>query len=149
MAHTFLLESGKWMLEGNLIERDGTIIQVEGKILVTWNRTDWFNMVTKLRFPNADRPEIIMQYRGHLDSDERKYTFVVQHNIMGRVEGEGWIGPQSIVQRYWVLSDDKQRRTGFETQRQINDDVYLMTGAVMAGPSMVSAMESTLQRLPD
>ena len=95
------------------IEHNGVPITVKGKTLVSWNRTDWFGMVTKLLFPGGDREEIILQYRGHLNSDERQYTFILQHSELGRVEGEGWIAPQSIVQRYWVLGDERLRRTGF------------------------------------
>ncbi|MEG3842032.1 hypothetical protein, partial [Microcoleus sp. herbarium14] len=124
MAHTFLMESGQWTLEGSWIERNGVPITVKGKTLVSWNRTDWFSMVTKLVFPGGDREEIILQYRGHLNNDERQYTFVLQHSELGRVEGEGWIAPQSIVQRYWVLGDERQRRTGFDTLHRVDDNRY-------------------------
>lgn len=149
MAHTFLMESGQWTLEGNWIERNGLPIAVKGKTLVSWNRTDWFSMVTKLIFPGGDREEIVLQYRGHLDADERQYTFVLQHSELGRVEGEGWIAPQSIVQRYWVLGDERQRRTGFETLRRLDDNRYYHSSGVMAGHYLTTAMEATLERVPE
>ena len=61
MAHSFILESGKWNIAVNWLERNGMLITVKGKTIVTWNRTDWFSMVTKLIFPTQDREEIILQ----------------------------------------------------------------------------------------
>lgn len=143
------MESGQWALEGSWIERNGLPITVKGKTLVNWNRTDWFSMVTKLVFPGGDREEIVLQYRGHLDSDERQYTFVLQHSELGRVEGEGWIAPQSIVQRYWVLGDERQRRTGFETLHRIDDNRYYQSSGLMAGHYLTSVMEATIERQPE
>lgn len=146
MAHTFLMESGQWTLEGSWIERNGVPITVKGKTLVSWNRTDWFSMVTKLVFPGGDREEIILQYRGHLNSDERQYTFVLQHSELGRVEGEGWIAPQSIVQRYWVLGDERLRRTGFDTLHRVDDNRYYYSSGIMSGHYLTSTMEAILER---
>ncbi|MDX2096444.1 MAG: hypothetical protein SFW36_01595 [Leptolyngbyaceae cyanobacterium bins.59] len=148
MAHTFLLEIGRWTLEGNWLERDGMPITVRGKTLVGWARDDWFTMVTKLVFPNTDRQDISLQYRGRVDVGERQYTFVLQHSLLGRVEGEGWVAPDSIVQRYWVLGD-RQRRSGFETLYRINDNKYYLSSGIMAGHYLTSAMEATLERQPD
>ncbi len=146
VAHTFLMESGQWTLEGNWLDRDGMPIAFKGKTIVSWNRTDWFSMVTKLVFPGGDREDIILQYRGRLDTNERQYTFVLQHSELGRVEGEGWIGPDSIVQRYWVLNDDRQRRTGFDTLRHIDDNHYVQSSGLMTGHYLASAQEATLER---
>jgi len=121
-------------------------ITVKGKTLVSWNRTDWFGMVTKLVFPGGDREEIILQYRGHLNSDERQYTFVLQHSELGRVEGEGWIAPQSIVQRYWVLGDERLRRTGFDTLHRVDDNRYYYSSGIMSGHYLTSTMEAILER---
>jgi hypothetical protein len=149
VAHTFLMESGQWTLEGSWIERNGVPITVKGKTLVSWNRTDWFSMVTKLVFPGGEREEIILQYRGHLNSDERQYTFVLQHSELGRVEGEGWIAPQSIVQRYWVLGDERLRRTGFDTLHRVDDNRYYLSSGIMSGHYLTSTMEAILERLPE
>lgn len=144
MAHTFLLESGRWTLQGNWLERNGMPIIVKGKTLVAW-RENWFTMVTQLMFPDSDRENITFQYRGRLDVGERQYTFVLQHNLLGRVEGEGWIAPESIVQRYWVLGD-RQRRSGFETMHRLTDDQYYMSSSILAGHYLTSMMEVTLER---
>lgn len=148
MAHTFLIEAGRWTLQGNWLERDGMPIAVKGKTLVGWSRDNWFTMVTKLIFPGSDREDISLQYRGRLDGGERQYTFVLQHSLLGRVEGEGWVAPESIVQRFWVLGD-RQRRSGFETLRYIDDGKYYISSGIMAGHYLTSTMEATLERQPD
>ena len=120
-------------------------VSVKGKTLIVWGHDDWFTMVTKLSFPSTALDEIALQYRGRLTSGERQYTFVLQHSILGRVEGEGWVAPESIVQRYWVLGD-RQRRTGFETLYCVGDDKYHLSSGIMAGHYLTSAMEATLER---
>jgi hypothetical protein len=70
---------------------------------------------------------------------------VLQHTELGRVEGEGWIAPETIIQRYWALGD-KQRRTGFETLHRLEDDKYLWSSGIMSGHYLSSAMEATIER---
>ncbi|MDJ0735627.1 MAG: hypothetical protein QNJ47_16460 [Nostocaceae cyanobacterium] len=147
MAHTFLLEPGRWILQGNWLERNSMPIPVKGLSLVVWNRDNWFTMATKLIFPSSDRTEIALQYKGRLDGGERQYTFLLNHNILGQIEGEGWICPDTIVQRYWVLGD-RQRRTGFETLHRIDDDNYYLTSGILAGHFLDSTMEASLERQP-
>ena len=148
MSHTFLLESGRWTLQGNWLDRDAMPITVKGKILVVWSRDDWFTMVTKLIFPGGSRDEISFQYRGRFNADERQYTFVLLHSSLGRVEGEGWVAPESIVQRYWVLGD-RQRRTGFETLHQLSPEKYCLSSSIMAGHYLHSTMEAIVERQPE
>lgn len=150
MAHTFLMESGQWLLEGSWVERNAMPIAVRGKTLVAWHQNDWFSMVTKLVFPGSDREDIVLQYRGRLDNNEREYTFVLQHSEMGKVEGEGLIAPETIVQRYRVLGDERQRRNGFETLRKIDPNHYIYSSGIMAGHSLnlISVMEASLERKP-
>lgn len=148
MEHNFLLESGRWTLQGNWLDRDAMPTPVKGKILVAWSRDDWFTMVTKLIFPGSNRDEISLQYRGRLNAGERQYTFVLQHSLLGRVEGEGWIAPESIVQRYWVLGD-RQRRTGFETLHQIQANKYCLSSSIMSGHYLTSTMEALIDRQPE
>lgn len=145
MTHTFLVEEGRWVLQGNWLERQGMPIPVKGKTLIKWVRDDWFTMVTKLEFPETDRPDISLQYRGRLDVGERQYTFVLQHSLLGKVEGEGWIAPESIVQRYWVLGD-KERRSSFETLRRINSNTYHISSGMMSGYHLTSTMEAIIER---
>ena len=145
VVHSFLVEPGRWTLQGNWLDRDKMPIMVKGRILIAWSRDDWFTMVTKLTFPNAEPDDISLQYRGRLTSRDRQYTFVLQHSRLGRVEGEGWVAPESIVQRYWVLGD-RQRRTGFETLYRLQDNTYQMSSGIMAGHYLISMMEAILER---
>ena len=148
VAHTFLLEPGRWILQGSWLEGDGVPIAVKGQTIVAWRHDDWFTMVTMLVFPpEKDRKNITFQYKGRLNAGDWQYTFVLQHNELGRVEGQGWIAPESIVQRYWVLNDPQQRRTGFETLHRINDNAYYLSSAVMSR-DLISTMEATVERQP-
>ncbi|MEO0455224.1 MAG: hypothetical protein AAF152_01400 [Cyanobacteria bacterium P01_A01_bin.114] len=148
MTHSFLLEPGRWTLQGNWLERDARPISVKGKILVAWKRDNWFTMVTKLYFPSGEQEEVALQYKGRLTTRDRQYTFVLQHSVLGRVEGEGWVAPESIVQRYWVLSD-RQRRTGFETLYRITENKYHFSSGIMAGHYLTSTMEAVVERHRD
>ena len=144
MNHSFLIEPGRWVLQGNWLTRDLTYpISVQGRILVGWHIDDWFTMVTRLTFPNGEINGIDLQYRGRIAAGDRQYTFVLQHSALGRVEGEGWIAPESIVQRYWALSD-RQVRTGFETLYRLHDGRYHFSGGIMAGHHLTSTMEAVL-----
>lgn len=154
MAHTFLIEAGRWRLQGSWLERDGKPLQVKGKTIIVWNQDNWFTWVTKLIFPEEKIPginspsqlsEISLQYRGRLSNGQRQYTFVLQQSLLGRVEGEGWMGLESIVQRYWVLND-RQRRSGFETLYRLNDDIYHFSSSLLEGYRLISTMEAVLER---
>ncbi len=149
MAHTFLVQPGKWTLEGNWIERDSMPIRVKGRTLVGWSRDNfWFTMVTKLTFPDCDREELTMTYKGRIDSDERRFTFVMDDNFLGKVEGEGMIGPDSITQRYWVMGD-KKMRTGFQTLYRRDINTYSLASGLIAGQNLESTMEAILTRHMD
>jgi hypothetical protein len=147
LTHSFLMEAGRWTIEGHWLERNGNVLSVKGRTIVTWNQENWFAMFTKLVFPNGDREEISFEYRGRLDDNECQYTYVLQQSLLGQVEGEGLIGPESLVQRYWVLND-RQKRSGFETFYRINDGTYRLCGAVLAGHSLASTIEAVLERQP-
>jgi hypothetical protein len=144
VSHTFLLEQGRWKLQGNWLERNDPPIQVVGRVIVAWSQDDWFSMVTQFTFPKAEREAITLQYRGRLDSGECQYTFVLQHSELGKVEGEGWITPESIVQRYWAIND-KQRRSGFETLHRLDNQHYAFSSGIMEGLHLTCAMDATLE----
>lgn len=143
MVHSFLIEPGRWTLQGSWMERDRLPTPVKGKILIAWSRDDWFTMIMKLAIPDAQPDEMALQYRGRLPSGDCQYTFVLQHSLLGRVEGEGWVAPDSIIQRYWALGD-RQRRTGFETLYRLDNERYHLSSGIMTGHYLTSAMEATL-----
>ena len=143
MSHSFLLEPGKWKLQGSWLTRESLPTAVKGRLLVVWKQANCFQIITKLTFPKSDQTDIVIQLRGRMTDRERQYTFVLQHNLLGQGEGEGWIAPESIIQRYWGLSD-KQHRTGFETLRQISPHQYHFSGGIMAGHYLTSTLEAEL-----
>jgi hypothetical protein len=146
VAHTFLVQPGKWTLEGNWVESDSMPTRVKGRTLVGWSRDNfWFTMVTKLTFPDCDREELTMTYKGRIDPDERRFTFVMDDNFLGKVEGEGIIGPDSITQRYWVMGD-KKMRTGFQTLYRRDINTYSLASGIIAGQNLESTMEAILTR---
>lgn len=145
MAHSFLVEAGRWTIEGTWLEKNDKPIPVKGRTLVAWSDDHWFTMVTKLIFPQTQRDEISYQYRGRLNEEERQYTYVLQQSLLGQIEGEGWIGPQTIIQRYWVLGD-RQRRSGFETFYRIHQNAYHLSSGILAGHYLSSTMEAILER---
>ena len=105
-------------------------------------------MVTKLTFPNGDREELTMAYKGRIDSDERRFTYVVDDSSLGKVEGEGIIGPDSITQRYWVMGD-KKVRTGFQTLYRRDSNIYSLVSGIISGQNLESTMEAVLTRHTD
>ncbi len=149
MAHTFLVQPGKWTLEGNWIDRDSMPIAVKGRTLVGWSKDNfWFTMVTKLTFPNSDREELTMAYKGRIDSDERRFTYVADDSALGKIEGEGIIAPDSIIQRYWVMGD-KRARTGFQTLYRRDNNIYSLASGLISGQNLESTMEAVLTRIMD
>jgi hypothetical protein len=145
VTHSFLLESGNWLLSGSWTEQDGRSFLIKGKTIVRWNNDAWFTQVTKLIFPEGDRPEISLQYKGHLDITGQRFTFILIHSSMGSIEGEGWLTQNSIIQRYCVLQD-KQVRTGFESIYRINPKTYTLSSALLSGQRLNQTMEALLER---
>jgi hypothetical protein len=144
MAHTFLVQAGRWHLAGVWLERQKPPIAVAGKTIVRWAKDNWFTIDTNLTF--GDRPEIITAAKGRLDYDEQRFSFVLQHSQMQKVEGEGWVGESAIVQRWWAMND-KQIRTGFETLYQKDDDCYYLSHSIVSGSFLVSTLEATLTKV--
>ena len=144
MTHTFLLEPGRWKLEGSWLERDKMPIPIKGRLLIAWSQDNWFSLVSKLIFPDGEKEDISFQYRGRLGTGKREYTFVLQQSILGQIEGEGWIGADTIIQRHWVLTDS--RRGGFETFYRINNNSYHLASCILNRHYLISTMEAILER---
>lgn len=149
---TYLFDGSRSLtFQGTWMDRDHEPIPVHGKTLVAWSCESWFTMATKLLFPDHSIQArqgiaaITMQYRGRLGDQAQKYSFVLKHSQLGQVEGEGWIGPESIVQRFWVLGD-RDRRSGFETIHRIADDCYRLSSGMMSDHYLVNTLEATLTR---
>ena len=145
MTHSFLLQSGNWRINGYLSEHNEKPIPVTGKSTITWKQERWFTLVTELIVGQETEPKITAKYRGHLDGQGKYYTYVLKHNVLGNIEGEGWIGPQTIIQSYWVLGTS-QRHTGFDTYYRLNEDTYHFSSGVLINLNLHSTIEATLQR---
>ena len=151
--HTFLMSDGRWQLTGHwLIHRENLCVPVHGKVMVAWNSDDWFSLVGKILRPSflnelGDTTNITMQYRGHATGSAtgQQYTFVLQHSQYGQTEGEGWLMPDSIVQRFWILGDQEQR-IGLERFYRIDNDHYAWSSSLMTGHSLISTVETILTR---
>jgi hypothetical protein len=148
--HSFLMAEGRWKLEGHwLLDSEGSSVPIHGKLLVAWNVEDWFNWVGKIYLSpssEAKHPfsETTFQYRGHFSAPDQ-YTFMLQHSHFGKIEGRGWILPDSIVQRFWMLGD-RENRTGLEHLSRIDSDHYHWSSSIMNSHSLVSTMEAKLER---
>ncbi len=151
--HTFLVSNGRWTMHGHLLHRDGLLQPIHGKVMVVWNQDEWFTMVGQLavpRQPNSNdpvQPPITLQYRGRTGLASHQYTFMLQHSQLGQIEGEGWLLPDSIVQKFWIL-DDPERRTGLEQFYRVNGDRYHWACNLMTGRSLVCSLDATLERHP-
>jgi hypothetical protein len=157
--HTFLMNDGRWKLQGHwLLDREGPCVPVQGKVMVVWNSDEWFSLVGKISRPTlsnesepnnaGDVTDITLQYRGHIGTaaaQQQQYTFVLQHSQYGQTEGEGWLMPDSIVQRFWVLGD-RERRIGLERFYRIDDDHYYWSSSLMTGHTLLNTLEVTLER---
>ncbi|MEM9568446.1 MAG: hypothetical protein AAF974_09090, partial [Cyanobacteria bacterium P01_E01_bin.34] len=143
MNHTFLLESGRWLLTGHLTEAGRDPWPFSGQGVVKWDSSFWFHAILRMIFDLSygNRQPLLLEYRGRIPDGSLSYSFGLQHGELGRVEGEGWIAPETVIHRYWVLGD-RQRRTGFETLNRLTSDQYYMSSSVMSGHYLTSTMEA-------
>ncbi len=142
MTHTFLLQPGRWKSTGVWQEGSNPALAVTGKTVVAWSADNWFTMITKINVKDQDTT---WQYRGYLEPETHRYTFILTHSQMGKIEGEGWVGAKSIVQKYWVL-DDPQKRSGFEAFYQIDDHNYRLVHSSAGTNRLASLMELQFSR---
>ena len=146
MNHSFLLQSAKWSVEGNHFEKDRGFIPLKGFITISWQRESWFKMITQLSVGGKSPREIISHCKGHFDNQRKSYTYVLQHSILGNIEGEGWLGSDSIIQNYWIVGAT-QRRLGFDTFYCLSEDTYHFTNVYLENLNLTSTMEATLKHL--
>ena len=145
MTHTFLLESGSWLIKGKWLEKNGQSIPFNGATIINWDQSSWFLLKTKIVFPNSDRSDINFEYKGCLPTHKIQYAYVLKRSDFDRIEGEGWISDNSIIQRYWVLNNDR-RINGFETFFCLDESTYHMTSGMMTGNNLLCTFEGILER---
>ena len=147
MAHSFLLESGFWNVKGQWLKPNSTAIPLTGNVQIKWKQANWFKMTTSLICQDETATEIIYQSKGNLNYEEKYYTYVAQHNILGNIEGEGKIGDRSIVQYCWFLgTTNNLNQKGIDTFYCINQNTYHLNSIIVEGHSLKSIIEATLER---
>ncbi len=145
MTHTFLLEPGNWIIKGTWLDKKQIPSYFKGAMIVTWNQSNWFTIKTKIVFNKGDRPDITFEHKGFLPANRSQYAYVLKRSDFANIEGEGWLSTESIIQRYWLLGDDR-RRHGFETYVYLDDNSYHLTSGMMAGNNLINTMEGILER---
>lgn len=145
MAHSFLLESGFWNVTGHWLKPKSTPISLQGNIQISWKRASWFKITTDLTCDDDQATKIVSQCRGNLNYEEKYYTYVAQHSLLGNIEGEGRLGFQSIIQYYWFMGAAAQRK-GLDTFSLIDRETYYLTSSILEGHSVKHTIEANLKR---
>ena len=145
MTHSFLLQPAKWSLQGKYLERDQHPFALEGTVTVVWKQESWFKIETKLLISEL-ATEIVSKCKGHLDPSGKLYTYVLQHSILGNIEGEGHLGLDSIIQHYWVVGST-QRRLGFDTFYRLSESEYCFTSVILENHNLRNTMEAKLKQV--
>ena len=145
MAHSFLVDAGYWNVQGHWLKPNLAPIILEGDIQIAWKRTNWFKMTTSLACDDEAQTKIIYQCKGNLNYEEKSYTYVAQHSLLGNIEGEGRLGLKSIIQYYWFLGTTTNKK-GLDTFYCIDQNTYYLTSNILEGHSLLSTIEVTLKR---
>jgi hypothetical protein len=145
VAHSFLLESGSWNVDGYWLKPGLAPIPIQGNILISWKQKNWFKMTTLLTYGEEAAAEILCKCRGNLDYEENYYTYVSQHSLLGNIEGEGRIGFQSIVQYYWFMGTNVGQK-GFDTFYCLNQNTYHFTSSILDSHNLKNTIEATIKR---
>ena len=145
MTHSFLLESSFWNVTGHWLQPNLAPIPLEGGIQISWKRENWFKMTTQLTCNDEKATKILAQCRGNLNYEEKYYTYVAQHSLLGNIEGEGRLGFQSIIQYYWFIGTTSQEK-GLDTFYRADSNTYHLTSSVLKGHSVKYTIEALLKR---
>ena len=114
--------------------------------MISWSEDSWFAMVTKFVFQEGDRADLILRYRGRLTEPGRRYTFLLEHSEIGKMEGEGIIGEKTITQRSWALNDPQSRST-FDSLVRLEANSYQFSSALMTGHRLGTIAEAGFERV--
>ena len=145
MAHSFLLESGYWNVNGHWLKPKSAPIAIEGNMQTVWKRANWFKLTTSLICDDENATKIVYQSKGNLNYEEKHYTYVSQHSLLGNIEGEGRLGFQSIVQYYWFMGTGTKQK-GIDTFYYLDRNTYSFTSSILSGHGFKHIIEATLKR---
>ena len=101
-------------------------------------------MTISLACDDEAETKIIYQCKGNLNYEEKYYTYVAQHSLLGNIKG-GRLGLQSIIQYYWFLGTSTNKK-GLDTFYSIDQNTYYLTSNILEGHSLLNTIEVTLKR---
>ncbi|BAZ44793.1 hypothetical protein NIES4102_18100 [Chondrocystis sp. NIES-4102] len=145
MQHSFLLESGYWNVNGHWFKNNSLAIPFKGTIHIAWKRDNWFKISTSLTCEDETTTQIVSQYRGNLNYEEKSYTYVAQHSLLGNIEGEGRLKLQSIIQYYWFIGTPSKQK-GLDVFYCVDQDTYYLISSILDGHNLKNIIEATLKR---
>lgn len=145
MAHSFLVEAGYWSVDGYWLKPNLPPISIKGGIQTAWKRDNWFKITTSLTCDDETETKIIYQSRGNLNYQEKHYTYVSQHSLLGNIEGEGRLGLRSIVQYYWFIGAIGNKK-GLDTYYRVDQNTYYLTSNLLDAHSINNRIEAILKR---
>ena len=102
-------------------------------------------MTISLTCKDESATKIVCQSRGNLDYEEKHYTYVARHSLLGNIEGEGRLNYRAIVQYYWFMENTKHHK-GLDTYYRIDQNTYFFTSSILDAHSIKSTIEATLKR---
>ena len=144
MNHIFLVKSARWSLQGHLSNQNYEFQRIAGVITVSWKREKWFDMETHISLNKSDSQDIVAKCKGHFDHQGKSYCYVLKHNLLGNIEGEGFLSLESIVQYYWLVSSSR-RYLGVENFYRIDESTYHMSSLFLESHNFENNMEATLK----
>ncbi|MEL6928035.1 MAG: hypothetical protein AAFO95_05335 [Cyanobacteria bacterium J06600_6] len=145
MAHSFLVEASYWNITGHWLKPNVTPIPIQGGIKIAWKRANWFKLTTSFTCDDEETTEIVYQCRGNFNHEEKYYTYVAQHNLLGNIEGEGRLGNHSIIQYYWFMGTGSKQK-GLDTYTYVDQNTYHFTSSILDGHSIKNTVEAILSR---
>ncbi len=146
MGHIFLLEPGIWNISGHCIKPNLMPIAIEGNIQISWKEQNWFKMSIDITSDVENNIAVSCRYRGNLAREEKHYTYVAQHSLLGNIEGEGRLGFKSIVQHHWSIGKTQKKR-GLETFYLLDENTYFYTSSILESHNFNNIIEATIQHL--
>lgn len=131
-------------MNGRLSNKNRESRQLEGLITISWKREKWFDMKTQISLGKSGTQDIVAKCKGHFDNQGKSYSYVLKHNVLGNIEGEGFLNLESIIQYYWLVNSSR-RCLGVENFYRIDENTYHMSSLFLESHNFESNMEATLK----
>lgn len=131
-------------MNGHWSNKARELKKLEGLITISWKREKWFDMKTQISLDKSGTQDIVAKCKGHFDNQGKSYSYVLKHNVLGNIEGEGFLNLESIIQYYWLVNSS-QRCLGVENFYRIDENTYHMSSLFLESHNFESNMEATLK----